>query len=172
MRNRGLYWIAVMPDLYQSQKGRILIDGVSTENMSLENLREMISYVPQESELYHATISENIRYGKWNATKAEIIKAAKQANAYEFIMNLPNGFDTVIEESGENLSGGQRQRIAIARALLKDAPIVIMDEATAALDHETENKINEMMQYCKDKTVLMIAHRESTLKYADRIVKM
>ena len=164
--------IKLLSGLYQSKKGTISIDGVSTENMPLESLRGMISYVPQEPELYHATILENIRYGKWNATEEDIIKAAKQANAYEFIMNLPNGFDTVIEENGENLSGGQCQRIAIARALLKDAPIVIMDEATAALDHETENKINEMMQYYKDKTILMIAHRESTLKYADRMVRM
>lgn len=164
--------VKLLLGFYPINQGDIKIDGVSIKDMTLDELRLNISYVPQEPELYHTSILENIKYGRWDATEEEIISAAKKANIYDFIMSLPDGFDTLIKENGENLSGGQRQRIAIARALLHDAPVMILDEATSALDNETESKINEMMQYHKDKTIIMIAHRESALNYADRIINM
>ncbi len=113
---------------------------------------------------------ENIRYGKVTATDKEVVEAAKRANADTFIRELPDGYHTIIGEQGDNLSGGQRQRIAIARAFLKDAPILIFDEATSALDNETERRINESIEMCRDKTVIVIAHRESALQNLDRVI--
>ena len=158
--------------LYEIQGGEICVAGQSISRMTLEQLRQLISYVPQEPELFHVSVMENIRYGKVTATDEEVILAAKKANADAFIRELEKGYDTIIGEQGDNLSGGQRQRIAIARALLKDAPIFIFDEATSALDNETERKINESIEVCGDKTIIVVAHRESALRNMDRIIDL
>ncbi|MCM1224008.1 MAG: ABC transporter ATP-binding protein/permease [Lachnospiraceae bacterium] len=158
--------------LYEIQNGSIYIAGQSISHMTLEQLRQIISYVPQEAELFHVSVMENIRYGKAGATDEEVIEAAKKANADTFIRELEKGYDTIIGEQGDNLSGGQCQRIAIARAFLKDAPILIFDEATSALDNETEHKINESIEVCGDKTIIVVAHRESALRNVDRIIDL
>lgn len=159
--------------LYPADSGRISIDGKSFSNLTLSQIREMIGYVPQEPYLYNMSIADNIRLGKPGADMKEIIEAAKAANAHEFIQNQDNGYDTIAGERGNNLSGGERQRIAIARAILKNAPILILDEATSALDNESERLVNEALEnLMKDKTTIMIAHRPSTLERADRIVEM
>lgn len=159
--------------LYPADSGRISIEGKGLSELSLTQLREMIGYVPQEPYLYDMSIADNIRLGKPGADLKEIIKAAKAANAHEFILNQEKGYDTMAGERGNNLSGGERQRIAIARAILKNAPILILDEATSALDNESERLVNEALEnLMKDKTTIMIAHRPSTLERADRIVEM
>lgn len=153
------------------QEGIITIDGQNVGMVTQESLRDNISYVPQETTLFHRSIADNIAYGKPKATRSEIIKAAKQANAWEFIKNLPDGLDTLTGERGVKLSGGQRQRIAIARAILKDAPILIMDEATASLDTESEKLIQEAIdRLMKGRTSIIIAHRLSTVAELDRVV--
>ncbi|MEZ0536443.1 ABC transporter ATP-binding protein [Caldicellulosiruptoraceae bacterium PP1] len=155
---------------YKPSKGKIYLFNKEISEYSLEQLRDIISYVPQESFLFNGTILENIGYGKENATKEEIIEAAKLAYAHDFIMNLPNGYDTVVGERGALLSGGQRQRIAIARALLKNSPILLLDEATSSLDSESESLVQEALNnLMKGKTTLVIAHRLSTIKNADII---
>lgn len=152
-------------------EGRILIDGQDISKVTQKSLRESIAYVPQEPMLFHRTLRENISYGKLDATDEEILKAAKQANAFEFIEKLPQGFDTLVGERGIKLSGGQRQRIAIARAILKDAPILVLDEATSALDSESEKLIQDALtKLMKDRTSIVIAHRLSTIAKLDRIV--
>lgn len=156
--------------LYEIQDGNISVAGQSISHMTLEQLRQLFSYVPQEPELFHVSVMENIRYGKITATDDEVIMAAKKANADTFIRELERGYDTIIGEQGDNLSGGQCQRIAIARALLKNAPILIFDEATSALDNETERKINESIEVCDDKTIIVVAHSESALRNVDRII--
>ena len=134
-------------------------------------LRKNIAYVPQETSLFHRSIAENIAYGKPNATKAEIERAAELANADKFISDLPEGYDTLVGERGVKLSGGQRQRIAIARAILKDAPILVLDEATSALDSESEALIQDALaKLMKGRTSIVIAHRLSTVANLDRIV--
>lgn len=158
--------------LYEVQDGNISVVGQSISHMTLEQLRQLFAYVPQEPELFHVSVMENIRYGKVNATDEEVIAAAKKANADAFIRELEKGYDTIIGEQGDNLSGGQCQRIAIARAILKDAPILIFDEATSALDNETEHKINESIEVCGDKTIIVVAHRESALRDVDRIIDL
>ena len=158
--------------LYEIQGGEICVAGQSISHMTLEQLRRLFSYVPQEPELFHVSVMENIRYGNVTATDEEVIMAAKKANADAFIREMEQGYDTMIGEQGDNLSGGQRQRIAIARALLKDAPIFIFDEATSALDNETERKINESIEVCGDKTIIVVAHRESALRNMDRIIDL
>ncbi len=140
--------------------------------MTLDQLRRLFAYVPQEPELFHVSVMENIRYGKAGASDEEVIAAAKEANADAFIRELAEGYDTIIGEQGDNLSGGQRQRIAIARALLKNAPILIFDEATSALDNETERRINEGIEAYGNKTVIVVAHRESALRNMDRIIDL
>ena len=162
----------LMLGLYEIQDGNISVAGQSISHMTREQLRQLISYVPQEPELFHVSVMENIRYGRVTATDEEVIMAAKKANADAFIREMEKGYDTVIGEQGDNLSGGQRQRIAIARALLKDAPILIFDEATSALDNETERKINESIDACGDKTIIIVAHRESALRNVERVVDM
>ncbi len=153
------------------ENGQILIDGQPIKNLSQKSLRDSIAYVPQEPLLFHRTIGENIAYSRPRAQLKEIIAAAKQANAYEFIRELPLGFDTLVGEHGIKLSGGQRQRIAIARALLKDAPILILDEATAALDSESEKLIQDALQkLIANRTTIVVAHRLSTISHMDRIV--
>lgn len=157
-------------NFYNPATGNIIIDGKSISKYTLTHLREKISYVPQNPYLFQGTIEENIGYGKPGSIKEEIIAAAKAANAHDFIMTLPNGYDTLVGERGENLSGGQKQRIAIARALIKDAPILLLDEATSALDSESEKEIQkELETLMKNRTTIIIAHRLSTIKNADEI---
>lgn len=151
--------------------GSIRIDGQDIRDVTQESLRENIAYVPQEPMLFHRSLRENISYGKPNATEDEILAAAKQANALDFIKGLPEGFDTMVGERGVKLSGGQRQRIAIARALLKDAPILILDEATSALDSESEKLIQKALErLMKGRTSIVVAHRLSTIAKLDRII--
>lgn len=156
--------------LYPIQGGDIRIDGKSYYDLNNHEIREMISYVPQEPYLFNVSVRENILIGKQDATEEEIIEAAKRAHAHEFIMNLENGYDTCVGERGNRLSGGQRQRIAIARAILKEAPVMLLDEATSALDNESEQLVNDAMKSMKkEKNIIMIAHRPSTIALADRI---
>jgi len=151
--------------------GALRIGGHDIRALTQHDLREHIAYVPQEPLLFHRNLRENIAYGKPDATEDEIITAAKQANAWEFIKSLPNGLDTTVGERGVKLSGGQRQRIAIARALLKDAPILILDEATSALDSESEKLIQSSLEtLMKGRTSIVIAHRLSTIAKLDRII--
>lgn len=153
---------------YQPKKGRIFIDGTDITELGLVNVRDKIAYIPQEPYLFNCSIKENIRMGKLNASDEEIYNAAKQVGAHDFISGLENGYETPAGERGNTLSGGQKQRIAIARAILKDAPVIIFDEATSALDNETEKYINKtVMSVKKDKLILMIAHRPSTIETAD-----
>lgn len=153
------------------QKGNILIDEQDISKVTQKSLYESISYVPQDPFLFHRTLRENIAYGKPDATDKDIMRAAKKANALEFIKELPNGLDTVVGERGVKLSGGQRQRVAIARAILKDAPILILDEATSALDSESERLIQDSLErLMKDRTSIVIAHRLSTIAKLDRII--
>lgn len=156
---------------FDIQKGDIQIDGQSIYNVTLESLRRAIAFVPQDTSLFHRTVRENISYSKPDATIEEITQAAKLANAHEFIKQLPQGYETMVGERGVKLSGGQRQRIAIARAFLKNAPIIILDEATSSLDSESERAIQESLEtLMKHRTVIAIAHRLSTLKEMDRIL--
>lgn len=153
------------------QQGKILIDGQDITQVTQASLHANISYVPQDPFLFHRTLRENIAYGKPDANDKEIIEAAHKANATEFIDRLPNGLDTVVGERGVKLSGGQRQRIAIARAILKDAPILILDEATSALDSESEKLIqSSLTNLMKGRTSIVIAHRLSTIAKLDRII--
>jgi ATP-binding cassette subfamily B protein len=153
------------------QSGSILIDGQDIKKVTQESLRGNIGYVPQEPLLFHRSLFDNIAYGRENATEEEVRNAAKLARADEFIEKLPQGYKTLVGERGIKLSGGQRQRIAIARAILKDAPILILDEATSSLDSESEKYIQEgLTELMKNKTALVIAHRLSTIKHLDRIV--
>ena len=155
---------------FKSQKGEILIDEQNIHKVSLTSLRENIGLVTQDTMLFNDTVESNIKYGNLNASKEEINKAAKEAGAIDFINELPNGFDTIVGESGIKLSGGQRQRIAIARALLKNAPILLLDEASSSLDNLTEQNIQKSINLLmKDRTSLIIAHRLSTIEDADLI---
>lgn len=152
-------------------QGSITIDDQDIKNVTQESLHQSVAYVPQEPLLFHRSLRENIAYGKPDATDKEIIRAAKQANAFEFISQLPDGLDTMVGERGVKLSGGQRQRIAIARAILKDAPILILDEATSALDSESEKLIQDALaKLMKGRTSIVIAHRLSTIAKLDRII--
>jgi ATP-binding cassette, subfamily B, bacterial len=151
--------------------GAIRIDGQNIAGVTQDSLRRSVSYVPQEPLLFHRPISENIAYGAQHAAETKIKQAAKAAYADDFINELPKGYDTLVGERGVKLSGGQRQRIAIARAILKDAPILILDEATSALDSESEKLIQSALwELMRDKTALVIAHRLSTIQRMDRIV--
>lgn len=153
------------------QQGQILVDGQSVAKVTQQSLRRNIAYVPQEAMLFHRTISENIAYGRPDATFEEIRAAAERANALEFIERLPQGFDTLTGERGVKLSGGQRQRIAIARAMLTDAPILVLDEATSALDSESEALVQDALRkLMADRTTIVVAHRLSTVASLDRIV--
>lgn len=152
-------------------KGEILVDGQNVSVVQQVSLRENIAYVPQETALFHRTIAENIAYAKPDATREEIVRAAKLANADAFIKELPDGYDTLVGERGIKLSGGQRQRVAIARAILKDAPILVLDEATSALDSESEALIQEALErLMKGRTSIVVAHRLSTIANLDRII--
>jgi ABC-type multidrug transport system fused ATPase/permease subunit len=151
--------------------GRILLDGRDIRQIKLDDLRRQFAIVPQESVLFARSVRDNIAYGRPEAGDPAIIAAAKAANAHDFIQNLPDGYDTVIGERGGTLSGGQRQRIAIARALLRDAPILILDEPTAALDAASEELVmNALERLMNGRTTFIIAHRLSTIRDADLIV--
>lgn len=166
--------INLLPRFYDHYTGDILIDQVSIRDYRLNDLRQQFAVVSQHVTLFHETIAYNIAYGRMGkATEAEIIAAAKAAHAMEFIEKLPNGLNTMIGENGVLLSGGQRQRIAIARAILKDAPILILDEATSALDTESERHIQDALEaLMKNRTTVVIAHRLSTVEHADHIIVM
>ena len=158
---------------YNVENGMILIDGQPYFKINNMEIRQKIAYVPQEPYLFNDSIKENIRIGKLNATDEEIENAAKIAHAHEFIMKFENGYETMVGERGNKLSGGERQRIAIARAIIKDAPIILLDEATSALDNESEQFVNESLKsLINKKTIIMIAHRPSTIALADRKIIM
>ncbi len=158
---------------YPLEKGSIFIDGKDYSKLTLKEIRERISYVPQEPYLYETTIAENISYGRYGASQDEIIAAAKAANAHNFIIKLPNGYNTILGERGNTLSGGERQRIAIARAVIRNTPVIILDEATSALDNESESLVQEAIKALKGKhTILMIAHRPSSIISADTVIRI
>jgi len=163
--------VNLIPRFYDVSEGQILIDGRDIRDVTMESLRAQIGIVTQQTILFNDTVRNNIIYGDIEKTEADVIRAAKAANAHHFIMNLPEGYDTVIGEQGTKLSGGERQRISIARALLKDAPILVLDEATSSLDTEAEIEVQEALEnLMKGRTTLVIAHRLSTIRNADRIV--
>jgi ATP-binding cassette subfamily B protein len=156
---------------YELGAGKILIDGQDIAGVSRRSLREQVGYVGQDVFLFRASIRENIAFGKPDASEDEIVAAAKAAHAHEFIMSFPAGYDTPVGEHGLQLSGGQRQRVAIARALVRNAPIILLDEATAALDSESEQLVQDAMKHlCEGRTTLVIAHRLNTITHADRIL--
>ena len=162
---------SLLPRFYDATNGSITIDGQDIRKVTLDSLREQVGIVPQETVLFNGSVYDNILYGRLDATREEVEAAAKAANAHDFIMQLPNGYETMLGDRGMNISGGQRQRISIARALLKDAPIVLLDEATASLDVENETKIQAgISELVRNKTVLIIAHRMRTVANADKIV--
>ncbi|MEP0885111.1 ABC transporter ATP-binding protein/permease [Trichocoleus sp. ST-U3] len=159
--------------LYEIQSGTVTLDGIELRDLKLRDLRSCIGLVSQDVFLFHGTVKENIAYGSPDATEAEVIEAAKIAEAQDFIMQLPQGYDTIVGERGQKLSGGQRQRIAIARAVLKDPPILILDEATSAVDNETEAAIQRSLERITvNRTTIAIAHRLSTVRNADCIYVM
>ncbi|MBA3604292.1 MAG: ABC transporter ATP-binding protein [Parachlamydiaceae bacterium] len=158
---------------FENRSGQIYIDEQDIDHVTSDSLRENIAVIPQDTMLFHRTLMENIRYGRANATDEEVIEASKKAHLHEFISELPEQYDSFVGERGLKLSGGQRQRIAIARAILKDAPILILDEATSSLDSHTEKLIQDALNVLiedKKKTVIAIAHRLSTLKHMDRVI--
>ena len=162
---------SLIPRFYEASEGAILIDGMDITDVTLKSLRNNIGVVQQDVYLFAGTIMENIRYGKMDATKEEIIEAAKNANAHDFIMELSDGYDTDIGQRGVKLSGGQKQRLSIARVFLKNPPILIFDEATSALDNESEKVVQESLErLAKNRTTLVIAHRLSTIRNAKNIV--
>jgi len=158
---------------YDPTKGRVLLDGVPLVELAVHDLRRRIAMVTQQTELFNESILYNIRYGRWEATTEEIEEAARKAHAHEFISDFPNGYQTMVGPNGFRLSGGQRQRISLARAFLRDAEILVLDEATSQIDVESERLIHEALaRYVKNRTVIMITHRASTLALADSIVQV
>ena len=163
--------VNLLPRFFDATSGRVLLDGRDVRSCTLESLRAQIGLVTQETFLFNDTVAANIAYGSPAATRAEIEAAAKMAHAHEFILAMPNGYDTVIAERGSLLSGGQRQRLAIARALLRDPPVLILDEATSALDTESERAVQDALdEAMRGRTVFAIAHRLSTIRRADQIL--
>jgi subfamily B ATP-binding cassette protein MsbA len=163
--------LALLLRFYEIKEGAILIDGQSISDVSRHSLREQTAYVGQDVYLFRDSVRANIAFGKPGATEAEIIDAAKAACAHDFIMSFPLGYDTPVGEHGTQLSGGQRQRIAVARALIKNAPIILLDEATAALDSESEKQVQEAIEHlCANRTTIVIAHRLHTIMHADSIL--
>jgi len=162
---------ALILQFYHPQSGTILFDERPSGDYSLTDIRNQVAIVPQDVMLFGGSILENIAYGKLTASKDEIIQAAQRANAHQFIMSFPEGYDTIVGERGVKLSGGQRQRIAIARALLKNPSILILDEATSSLDSESERLVQEALEeLMKNRTSIIIAHRLSTIREADKII--
>ena len=162
---------SLLPRFYDVTGGSIRIDGKDIRSLSLESLRNNIGLVQQDVYLFVGTVFDNIRYGKPDATREEVIEAAKNANAHEFIMSLPNGYETDIGQRGIKLSGGQKQRLSIARVFLKNPPILIFDEATSALDNESEKVVQDSLEkLAKNRTTFVIAHRLSTIKNAEKII--
>ena len=163
--------VSLIPRLYDATSGRVLIDGVDVRRYRLSQLRERIAIVLQEPVLFSGTIADNLRYGKLDATNDEIERAARAAHAHEFVSRLPRGYDTEIAEAGGSLSGGERQRLSVARALLKDAPILILDEPTSSLDAISEEIVFAALRRLRaGRTTIVIAHRLSTVRDADRIL--
>jgi ABC-type multidrug transport system fused ATPase/permease subunit len=163
--------VSLIPRFYDPSSGVITIDGTDIRNFTLPGLRNQIAYVLQETVLFHGTVGDNIAYGRGGATRQEVIEAAKLANADEFISKMPNGYDAMVGDRGDTLSGGQRQRIGIARAIIRNNPILILDEPTAALDTESEQLVIEALErLMKGRTVITIAHRLSTIRDADVIL--
>ncbi len=163
--------LALLLRFYETSEGEILIDGQSISQVSRKSLRQQTAYVGQDVYLFRDTIRANIAFGKQGASEAEIVDAAKAACAHDFIMSFPLGYDTPVGEHGTQLSGGQRQRIAVARALIKNAPIILLDEATAALDSESEKQVQEAIEHlCQGRTTIVIAHRLHTIMHADAIL--
>ena len=161
----------LLPRFYDPQQGAISIDGMDLRELAKRDLRDHIAVVPQMPSLFAGTIADNIMLGKLDASRGEIQEAARRAHADEFIRNLPQGYETEVGERGDQLSGGQRQRIAIARAFLRDAPLLILDEATSALDADSEAAVQEALaDLVKGRTTFIIAHRFSTITIADRIL--
>ena len=159
--------------LYEIQSGNIFLDRIDIRDLELRSLRSCMGWVSQDVFLFHGSVLENIAYGSFDATVEQIVEAAKTAEAHDFIQTLPNGYDTIVGERGQKLSGGQRQRIAIARAVLRNPPILILDEATSAVDNETEAAIQKSLdRITKNRTTIAIAHRLSTIRNADRIYVM
>lgn len=162
---------SLIPRFYEVSEGAVLLDGVNVKDIQLRSLRQNVGIVQQDVYLFAGTVFENIRYGRPTASEAEIVEAAKKANAHEFIMALPDGYHTDIGQRGVKLSGGQKQRLSIARVFLKNPPVLIFDEATSSLDNESERVVQESMQeLAKDRTTFVIAHRLSTIRNAKRIL--
>jgi subfamily B ATP-binding cassette protein MsbA len=163
--------VNLLPRFYDVSSGAILIDGVDIRHVTLKSLRQQIGIVTQETVLFDDTVANNIAYGSPNAGADQIEHAARAANAHDFIVALPRGYETMIGERGQRLSGGQRQRLAIARALLKNAPILVLDEATSALDSESELLVQDALaNLMLNRTSFVIAHRLSTIRRADAII--
>ena len=162
---------SLIPRFYEATSGEIRIDGTPIQDVTLQSLRKNIGIVQQDVYLFAGTVMDNIRYGKPDASDEEIILAAKRANAHDFIMELPEGYNTDIGQRGVKLSGGQKQRLSIARVFLKNPPILIFDEATSALDNESEKIVQDSLEsLAKNRTTFVIAHRLSTIRKAERIV--
>jgi ATP-binding cassette subfamily B protein len=163
--------LSLIPRFYDPDQGRVLLDGIDVRDLDLDDLRRNIGLVFQESFLFSNSVSANIAFGNPKATQEQIERAARIASAHDFIMELPEGYDTVLGERGNGLSGGQRQRLAIARAILLDPPILLLDDPTAAIDPETEHEILEAMQGAmQNRTSFVVAHRLSTLRRADLVL--
>jgi ABC-type multidrug transport system fused ATPase/permease subunit len=163
--------ISLIPRFYDPTEGRVTIDGVDIRDYQLQGLRQQFSFVLQDTVLFRGTVRENIAYGRPDATPDEIVEAAQLANAHEFIERMPYGYQTIVGERGMTLSGGQRQRLGIARALVRNSPVLILDEPTAALDVEAEDRVMEALErLMKGRTVVMIAHRLATLRAADKVI--
>ena len=162
--------INLIPRLYDATDGSVKIDGIDIGGLTLDSLRSSMALVSQDVTLFETTISDNIGFGDQSASADDIMAAAKAANAHEFIMQLPSGYETVLGEDGDTLSGGQKQRLAIARAILRDAPILLLDEATSALDAESEAKVQSALeQLSTGRTTIVVAHKLSTVQNADKI---
>jgi len=162
--------VKLLMRFYDPSDGIISLDGKNLKEFNLESLRRLIGYVSQDAFIFNGTVADNIAYGTFTATEEEIIEAAKKAEAHDFIMNMPEGYQTRVGERGIKLSGGQKQRLSIARAILKNPPILILDEATSAVDNETEAAIQQSLyEIAAERTTIIIAHRLNTVRYVDRI---